>query len=289
MICSMTAFARNQQQGEWGLLTCEIRSINHRYLDINLLLPESLRALEMPMRELIREKVKRGKIDCFVRYQANAKAMNQGAMIDVLLAQQLCEASQKIAVMLGSAASMSASDILRIPGVLISQEVDTAVMQQAMLRLLTKTMQELIVARGREGAELKNLFLQRINTMRVELAKVRERYPSVLVEQRERLLKRFTDARLELDPQRLEQEMVFFAQRLDVAEEIDRLETHFLEIGRILQEGGVIGRRLDFLMQELNREANTLSSKSTDAVMTHAAVEMKVLIEQIREQVQNIE
>ena len=155
--------------------------------------------------------------------------------------------------------------------------------------MLEKTLKDLIVVRGREGEELKQLFLQRMDLMQQELAKVRERLPHVMTDQYDRLKRRFTDARVELDPGRLEQEMVMFAQRIDVAEEIERTETHITEVRRILKQGGTIGRRLDFLLQELNREANTLGSKSVDSTITHAAVEMKVLIEQVREQVQNIE
>jgi len=157
------------------------------------------------------------------------------------------------------------------------------------LRLVEQTLVELIEVRQREGEELKRLFLQRLDAMQVELTKVRERLPHVMKEQHDRLLKRFQDAKIELDPNRLEQEMVMFAQKIDVAEEIERTETHISEVRRMLKHGGIIGRRFDFLLQELNREANTLGSKSVDPVITHAAVEMKVLIEQIREQVQNIE
>ncbi|MHB1222350.1 MAG: YicC/YloC family endoribonuclease, partial [Gammaproteobacteria bacterium] len=161
--------------------------------------------------------------------------------------------------------------------------------QGEVLGLLKKTAEDLLAARGREGEDLKQTFLQRLDLMQKEIAKVKVQLPKIMTEQREKLLKRFADAKMDLDPTRVEQEMVMYAQKIDVAEELDRTETHITEVRRVLKEGGIIGRRLDFLLQELNREANTLGSKSTDPILTHAAVELKVLIEQIREQVQNIE
>lgn len=289
MIHSMTAFARSQTQGSWGSLVCEIRSINHRYLEISLHAPDVVRALEMPIRERVRHLIKRGKIECGLKYQPSAAS--EGAMfsINTVLAKALCEASEQIGGFLKDAAPVHSTDILRFPGVLETKEADFQALQQEVLNLVEATLKDLLAARGREGEELKQLFLLRMDAMQVELAKVRERLPQVMIDQRERLLKRFADAKIELDPGRLEQEMVMFAQKIDIAEEIDRTETHILEIRRILKQGGASGRRLDFLLQELNREANTLGSKSVDPVITHAAVEMKVLIEQVREQVQNIE
>jgi uncharacterized protein (TIGR00255 family) len=178
---------------------------------------------------------------------------------------------------------------LRFPGVLENKEIEGGAMQAEVLSLLKATLSELVAARGREGEELKHLFLDKMTLMQNELGKVREHLPQVMITTQERLTKRFTEAKLDLDSGRLEQEMVLFVQKIDIAEEIDRTETHIGEIRRILQQGDAVGRRLDFLLQELNREANTLGSKSVDSVTTHAAVEMKVLIEQVREQVQNIE
>jgi uncharacterized protein (TIGR00255 family) len=186
-------------------------------------------------------------------------------------------------------APINSAEILRFPGVLESKEADIDRLQAEAIVLVEKSLTDLVAARQREGKELTRLFLQRIDAMEQELVKVKNRLPAVLIEQREKLLKRFADAKVELDATRLEQEMVIFAQRMDVAEEVDRTQTHLTEIRRILKTGGAVGRRLDFLMQELNREANTLGSKSTDSILTHAAVEMKVLIEQMREQVQNVE
>ena len=289
MILSMTAFARTQRQGEWGTLVCELRSINHRFLEISLHLPELLRVLEMPIRDRIRQLVKRGKVECTLRYQPRSERQGTLVAVNPVLAQEYCLASEKIAGLLENPAPINPVDLLRFPGVLETRESNLADIEAELFPLLSETVDELIAARGREGEGLKQLFFQRIDAMRKELAAVRLRLPQVINEQSARLLKRFQEAKVELDPGRLEQEMVFFAQRLDVAEEIERTETHLHEMMRVLKEGGIVGRRLDFLLQELNREANTLGSKSTDTVLTHAAVEMKVLIEQVREQVQNIE
>lgn len=285
----MTAFARTQHQVKTANLVCEIRSINHRYLEMSLYLPEVLRPLEMPLREMIRHWVKRGKIECGIRYQHLANKDDSSVTINTNLAQDLCKASEKIGAFLQQPAPISPTDILRFPGVIEPKETDLTKLQKDVFNLVEQTLQDLVNARAREGEELKQLFLQRLDVIQDEVEKVRKNLPRVLIEQRERLIKRFKEAELELDPVRLEQELLLFAQKIDVAEEIDRTDTHVTEVRRVLQQGGVVGRRLDFLLQELNREANTLGSKSSDSVITHAAIEMKVLIEQVREQVQNIE
>lgn len=288
MIQSMTAFSRIQGQGEWGSVVCELRSINHRYLEMILRLPEALHALETPMRESIRHHIKRGKIECYLRFQPNDK-LGVGITINHSLADQLCHASEAIAQKLKSAAPVNPMDILNWPGIFQMAEMDLETIQDQVLILLEKALQELVAARAREGDELKQLFLQRLEQMKAEVAKVRQHMPEILTYQRERLIARFSDAKLELNAERLEQEIVLFAQKTDVMEELDRIDSHISETRRILKHGGVSGRRLDFLMQELHREANTLGAKSTDVDTTRASVELKVLIEQIREQVQNIE
>ncbi len=289
MIYSMTAFAREQILADWGSIVCEIRSINHRYLEASVHLPESLRVIEMSIRERIRKHIQRGKIECAVRIKINPANEANTLMVNASLAKALCDAAEKVAALVKTPAGINPADILRFPGVLENKEADIDQIQSETTELVEKCLKDLVAARQREGDELAHLFLQRIEAIEQELVKVKERLPHVLAEQREKLLKRFADVKIELDPGRLEQEMVMFAQRIDVMEEIERTQTHLTEIRRILKTGGVVGRRLDFLMQELNREANTLGSKSVDSVLTHAAVEMKVLIEQMREQVQNIE
>lgn len=288
MIQSMTAFARTQAEGAWGSAVCELRSINHRYLELVVRLPENLHILEGPMRERIRQFIKRGKIECQLRYQPG-DVSGSAITINKSLAEHLCEASETIAGMLKHAAPVNTMDILHWPGILQIAEVDLEQIQDQVLMLLEKTLVDLIAAREREGKELKQLFLQRLDAMKVEIAKVRQHMPEILVLQRERLVARFSEAKIQLDANRFEQEIVIFAQKIDVSEELDRIDAHISEIRRILKQGGVAGRRLDFLMQELHREANTLGSKSSDVDTTRASVELKVLIEQMREQVQNVE
>lgn len=288
MIHSMTAFAREQSEGQWGTLTCEMRSINHRYLEVSLHLSETLRVFEGQIRELIRKMVKRGKIECSLRYRPGVGA-DTAFVVNKSLVQELAKAGDEITGLLKNSAPINTADVLRFPGVLESKEADQTMLQSEVLRLVEQTLKDLLAAREREGAELNKLFHERMEHMQKEMDKVRTRLPQVMKDAQERLLKRFTDAKVELDPARIEQEMVMFAQKIDIAEEIDRTETHINEVRRVLKNGGAAGRRLDFLLQELNREANTMGSKSTDTVITHAAVEMKVLIEQVREQVQNVE
>lgn len=288
MILSMTAFAREQVQGDFGQLTCEMRSINHRYLEVGIHLPEVLRACEMSVREVIRKFVKRGKIECYFRYQP-ALGTNTEVKTNLLLAQELCRAAEGISTLLKAPAAVSPCDILKFPGVLENANADQTALSTEVLALTEKTAKDLIAARGREGAELKILFDDRLLKIKNEMEKVKQRLPAIMQETQNKLLQRFADAKIEMDAGRLAQEMVMFAQKIDVAEEIERTETHANEVSRVLQAGGLVGRRLDFLMQELNREANTLGSKSVDPVLTHAAVELKVLIEQMREQVQNLE
>ncbi len=288
MIQSMTAFARAQAQGAWGSAVCEIRSINHRYLEMSVRMPDTLYPLEAQMRERIRHYIRRGKIECNFRFQPGDVSGTE-ITINHHLAEELCKASEVITKMLNNASSANPMDILRWPGVLQMAEVDLETIQDELIKLLEKALQDLVDARIREGEELKQLFLQRLESMKGELSKVRHRLPEIYNQQRSRLVARFNDAKIELDSGRFEQEVVMFAQKMDVAEELERLDAHISEVRRNLKHGGLVGRRLDFLMQELNREANTLGAKSVDVDTSRASVELKVLIEQIREQVQNVE
>lgn len=288
MIQSMTAFARAQGQGEWGSAVCELRSINHRYLELIVRLPENLHELEAPMRECIRDHVKRGKIECHIRYQPGDKS-GSDITINTQLASKLCKAAENVGQLLRNPQPINPMDVLHWPGILQMAEMDLEMVEDKIIFLLEKSLKDLIDARLREGAELKQLFLQRLEKMKIEIAKVREHMPHILTMQRERLFARFSEASIELDSGRLEQEIVMFSQKIDVSEELDRIDTHISEVRHVLKQGGVVGRRLDFLMQELHREANTLGAKSVDGDTTHASVELKVLIEQLREQVQNVE
>ena len=293
MIQSMTAFSRSQGQGEWGSAVCELRSINHRYLELVVRLPENLHELEGVMRECIRNYIKRGKVECHLRYQPG-DAAGRDITINTFLAEQLCKANETIAKILNKNAmtqvsSINPMDILHWPGIFQIAEIDLEKIEDQVIQLLEKGLKDLIAAREREGSELKKLFLHRLDGMKAEIAKVRQHMPEILHLQRERLRTRFTEAKIELDSGRFEQEILIFSQKIDVSEELDRIDAHISEVRRILKHGGVVGRRLDFLMQELNREANTLGAKSADVDTTRASVELKVLIEQMREQVQNIE
>lgn len=287
MIKSMTAFAREESRSEIGELTWEIRSVNHRYLEVFVRLPEELRALEPVVREKVGKALSRGKVECGLRYK-NAGVASSSINVNEALVIELVEASRKVGHLLHSEARLSISEVMRWPGVLDAEPVDSGEIQKQAAELLDKALSALVEARKREGEQLGKLIEQRIEDMGKQVEIAKQRMPEVVAGLRERLqakLAEFDD----LDDARVEQEMVILAQRLDVDEEMDRLKTHLSEVARTLTQNKPIGRRLDFLMQELNREANTLGSKSADTVTTQASVEMKVLIEQMREQIQNIE
>ncbi len=288
MIYSMTAFARAQTQGPWGSAVCELKSVNHRYLEIRIHLPELLSELEQPMHDYLRQHLKRGKLECYFRFQAGS-GLDEPLQVDLTLAKRLIEANQAIAQFLPGSLSINSMDILLYPGVIQAHEPKLANVHMELMQLLAGAMKDFLATREREGEELKNIFLQRLDVLKEELIKAKKRIPQVLLNQRERILKHLAEAQLEMDKQRLEQEMVMFSQKIDVTEEIERIETHITEVTRVLKQGGLIGRRLDFLMQELNREANTLGAKSVDVETSRVSLEMKVLIEQLREQMQNIE
>lgn len=288
MIRSMTAFARKDAEGEWGSLTCEIRAVNHRYLEPAFRLPESLRELENGFRETLRSQLGRGKIEIGLRLQLSDAAAG-GLRVNQALAEEINEAANHINRILDNPAHINALDVLRWPGVLESAERDMAPVKDAAQALFDDTVAELIAVREREGERLRPLFDARLDEMADYVAHVRKRMPDLLEQQSQHLRDRFAAAQVELDPERVAQEMVMLAQKADVAEELDRLDAHVSEVRDTLSGDRPIGRRLDFLMQELNREANTLSSKSIDAEVTRIAVNLKVLIEQMREQVQNLE
>lgn len=288
MIRSMTAFARVEAREEFGVIACEIRSVNHRYLEPNFRLPDILRDVEFPLREKLRKAVSRGKVDVSLRYEA-AEVGHGDIEIDKALAGQLVAAALEIDQMARHAAPLNATDILRLPGVIKTRETDHSALVATASRVFDQALDAFLAMREREGAELKQLIAGRLDAMQTETDKVKVRIPEIIQHYRERLLARLNEVKSELNAERLETEMVFFAQKIDVAEEMDRLNAHVAEIRRVLDEGGAVGRRLDFLMQELNREANTLGSKSVSADSSQSSVELKVLIEQMREQIQNLE
>lgn len=288
MIRSMTAFARQETRGDWGVLTCEIRTVNHRYLEPSFRLPDCLRELENDFREQLRKQLKRGKVDIGLRLHTSDQAQHNFA-IDEPLTQALNEAANRINRILDNPAHISALEVLRWPGVMATPEQDYTEAKTAAVTLFEQTVKELVEAREREGNRLLAMLQQRLDAIEVQVKVVRERMPQLLQAQELNLRERFEKAKVELEPERIAQEMVMLAQKSDVAEELDRLDAHVAEVRDTLASTDAVGRRLDFLMQELNREANTLSSKSIDAGLTSAAVDLKVWIEQLREQVQNIE
>ncbi|MBS7662549.1 YicC family protein [Pseudomonas lalucatii] len=287
MIHSMTAFARAEQAGPNGTLSWELRSVNHRYLEPHLRLPEAFRDLEGAVREALRQGLSRGKVECTLRFaEDNA---GKPLQLDRERAAQLVAAAESVAALIQQPAPLNPLEVLAWPGVLVADAADPQALNKTALSLFNQALGELKNGRGREGAELAKLLNERLDGILAEVAALRELVPQMLEAQRQKVLERCAEMQVELDPQRLEQELVLLAQKSDVAEELDRLATHVGEVRRVLKAGGAAGRRLDFLMQELNREANTLGSKAFDPRSTQAAVNLKVLIEQMREQVQNIE
>jgi uncharacterized protein (TIGR00255 family) len=288
MISSMTAFARQEHRDDLGGLVWELRSVNHRYLEMSLRLPEEFRAMEPAVRELVSKKLGRGKVDCNLRFEPG-KDSAAGLKVNERLAMQIIDAAKEIGHLQHESVPPRTIDIMRWPGVLEVEKQDFTPLQQRAQDLLAEALDSMVNNRKREGARLGELIQQRCTTMQEQVGLVRDRMPGVLDGIRDRLRTKLDELSGELDEGRLEQEMTILCQRLDVDEEMDRLEAHLKEVEQVLQRDEPVGRRLDFLMQELNREANTLSSKANDAETTKIAVEMKVLIEQMREQVQNIE
>jgi uncharacterized protein (TIGR00255 family) len=268
-------------------LSWEIRSVNHRYLEPHLRLPEALRDLEGGVRDALRQGLSRGKVECTLRLAE--ESLGKPLQVDRERAVQLIAAAEAVAALVAQPALIDPLQVLGWPGVLVADGADPQALNAEALALFTEALAELKAGRQREGNDLARLINERLDAMSEEVTTLRQLVPQMLATQRQKILDRVQDMQAELDPQRLEQEMVLLAQKSDVAEELDRLSTHVTEVRRVLKAGGAAGRRLDFLMQELNREANTLGSKAFDPRSTQAAVNLKVLIEQMREQVQNIE
>jgi uncharacterized protein (TIGR00255 family) len=284
----MTAFSRQQQEQKWGSLTWEIRSVNHRYLETSVRLPESLRALENGVREAVRKRLTRGKVECALRFQSEAK-VSSDLHLNTKLIQQLVQANIEIEQITGTSVSLNNMEVLRWPGVIEEQDFDKTSIEKQALSLFSAALDDLVATREREGAELQGFIQQRIDSVREIVVSIRNKMPEILAKQKQNILDRLADLQAELEPSRLEQEVSLLTQKADVEEELDRLDSHLNEVERVLGAKGQKGRRLDFLMQELNREANTLSSKSIVVETTVNAVELKVLIEQMREQIQNVE
>lgn len=288
MARSMTAFARLEASTVGGRAIWELRSVNHRFLEVSLRLPEEFRSLDNEVRNRLAARCNRGKLDCTLRFEA-ASADQTTLTVNLELARQLINAAGTVSALLPAAALINPLEVLRWPQVLEAPRVDFDRVAAGVLEALDCGLGQLLENRDREGEKLKALVLERCTAMSAITRSMRTRVPEILTALRARQTARITDLAGSLDPVRIEQECALLVQRLDVAEELDRLETHLAEVVRVMGQDQPIGRRLDFLMQELNREANTLGSKSAHIDTSSASVELKVLIEQIREQIQNLE
>ncbi|WP_153914499.1 YicC/YloC family endoribonuclease [Shewanella sp. TC10] len=287
MIQSMTAYARIEHKAEWGTASWELRSVNQRYLETYLRLPEQMRSLEPVLRDRLRKRLNRGKVEVNLRYELSESGSSE-MRLNQDLAKQLLNAAEWLKKE-ANQGELNLVDILRWPGVMAGAEQDMGEINKDLLGAFDGAVAQFIEARGREGEAINAMLQTRLDQIVEQVAIVREHMPAVMQWQRDKLTNRLAEITGELDPARMEQEMVLLAQKMDVAEEMDRLDAHVAETRLILKKGGAQGRRLDFMMQEFNRESNTLASKSISAEVTAAAVELKVLIEQMREQIQNVE
>ncbi|GLR76362.1 YicC/YloC family endoribonuclease [Aliivibrio sifiae] len=287
MIYSMTAYARREVKGDWGTAVWEIRSVNQRYLETYFRMPEQFRGLEPVLRERFRKRLARGKVECHLRFEANNAASSE-LRINEDLARQVIKAAQWVKTKSGEG-GINPFQVLQWQGVMEAPEQDFDSINKELLAEFELAVNDFVEARASEGENMKALIVQRLDAITEEAAKVRARMPEILEWQRNRLLTKFEDAKIELDSSRVEQELILLAQKSDVAEELDRLDSHVKETTNVMKKGGACGRKLDFMMQEFNREANTLASKSISTDVTASGVELKVLIEQMREQIQNIE
>jgi uncharacterized protein (TIGR00255 family) len=285
---SMTGYAAESAEIAGAQVTLELRAVNSRFLDLTFRMGEDFRALEPSLRERITEKVKRGKLECRLNLVARVDAALPSDLNPALL-EQLAALSASARRAFPEATGLSVAEVLRWPGMLGDNTLDNEVLQAGTLAMLDRALGQFNASRAREGDKLKAIIQERLQGMREHVARIRPRTPEIVAAYREKLGKRLAELLTTLDHDRLHQEVALFAQKIDVDEELDRLLTHLSEVERVLGNGGASGKRLDFLMQELNREANTLGSKSVSLELTQTAVELKVLIEQMREQIQNIE
>ena len=288
MTHSMTAFARQESSTESYVLAWEMRSVNHRYLEINIRVPDSLRSIENSIRGAIRSNFTRGKIECHLRYQITENS-SSSIKIDTELVSHLLSATEQIKILSEETSPLGMSEILKWPGVIIDNDSDSLALESDAISLFKKTMEDLKTSRAREGKELGSFIQTRSHSVLEIIAKTRELMPQILTRERNQLLEKISKLKIDVDSSRLEAEIILLTQKADIEEELDRLHTHITEVQRVLTLKESKGRRLDFLMQELNREANTLSSKSIVIETTRSAVDLKVLIEQMREQIQNVE
>jgi len=288
MILSMTGYASQISNTTNGVLQVELRAVNHRYLELQLKLDDNCRALESQARELLNAKLGRGKIDCRINLAQDIAASATQTLNHIVI-QQIASSADEVAKYFPNAQPVNLLDVLRMPGVVASNALDSEILESDLKKLLQITIDDLIAARAREGAKLKDMILERLTEIERLVAKVKPMLPTLTKTYQDKLLAKLNEANQTNDDERIRQEIVLYAQRIDVDEELSRLSSHIEEVGRILSGVGLVGKRLDFLMQEMNREANTLGSKSVAIETTQISMELKVLIEQMREQIQNIE
>ncbi len=288
MLKSMTAFSRKESVNDWGMLVWEMRSVNHRYLDVSIRIADELRLIEPQVRDKISARVSRGKVEVSLRFKPSQKVSSQIA-VNESLATQVADSAKSLQQIIGDDQPISAMEVLRWPGVVGQAEADFGPLQQLAMELFDTALDDYIDTRKREGEKTAQMLTERCTAIDDIIEKVKVLRPQAIERQRTKLMSRIEELDVDHDTGRLEQELVYISQRLDVAEELDRLTAHLSELRDILKRDEPVGRRLDFLVQEFNREANTLSSKSADADTTALSVDLKVYIEQMREQVQNIE
>ncbi len=284
----MTGFASQERNTSNGILMVELRSVNHRYLELQLKLDDNLRMFEASVRELIQAKLGRGKVDCRISLVRNLANGNLPQLNHAVL-QQIAESAKTAAQYFPHTQPVNMLEILQMPGVMVVGALDMEVLENDLKAVLNTVLQDLIEAKAREGAKLKAVILDRLQQIEQHVAKVKPMMPALIRQYQEKLTAKLNEATNSNDDERIRQEMVLFAQRIDVDEELSRLTSHIEEVKRILNAAGAVGKRLDFLMQEMNREANTLGSKSVAIETSQISMELKVLIEQMREQIQNIE
>ena len=287
MIYSMTGYATAARELESAVVNLELRAVNHRYLDVQFRLPDELRSIEPVLREMLTARLNRGKIECRISFAS--RPGRKGAELDEELLHQIVALNDRVRAAVPGAQNMSAADVLRWPGILGAETLDLDELRAVCQTLLEQVLEDFTLTRGREGEKLKAILLERAAAIEKHLGEVGPRMPQVIAAFQEKLATRLKEALANADEDRIRQEVVLFANKIDVDEELTRLATHVSELRRVLDKGGAVGKRLDFLMQELNREANTLGSKAADITITQVSMELKLLIEQMREQIQNIE
>lgn len=288
MILSMTGFASQERATQEGVLMLELRAVNHRYLELSFKMDESMRSFEPMLREQIAARLGRGKVDCRLSF-VPAASLTHAPRLDETVLRQLAETTGTISKYFGHVQPVNVLEVLKMPGVLLTHAMDESALEADLKTLLEATLSDLIAARQREGEKLKAVILARLAEVEAQVQSVKPLMPGLISQYQTRLADKLKEVQLTLDEERIRQEIVLFAQRIDVDEELSRLEAHIGEVKRILAAGNAAGKRLDFLMQEMNREANTLGSKSVAIQTTQVSMQLKVLIEQMREQIQNIE